>query len=95
MNTRFIIRRIYIFSSKKPDPFFNALYDIAVNCNKAAHYAEEFKITSIADLKELSVTLKKYETEEQKDPVEIDYQKLEQENIDKYYQEKSVKKVKK
>ncbi len=52
-----------MFSSKKPDPFFNALYDIAENCNKAAHYAEEFKITSIADLKELSVTLKKYETD--------------------------------
>lgn len=52
-----------MFSSKKEDPFFSALYKIAENVNKASHYAEDFHITSIADLKELSVTLKKYETD--------------------------------
>lgn len=52
-----------MFSSKKEDPFFAALYQIALNINKSAHYAQDFKITSIADLKELSVTLKKYETD--------------------------------
>lgn len=52
-----------MFSSKREDPFFAALYKVAENINKASHYAEDFKITSIADLKELSVTLKKYETD--------------------------------
>lgn len=52
-----------MFSSKKEDPFFAALHKIAENINKASHYAEDFRITSIADLKELSVTLKKYETD--------------------------------
>ncbi|MBQ0139144.1 MAG: DUF47 domain-containing protein [Kurthia sp.] len=52
-----------MFSSKKEDPFFAYLYRIAENINKASHYAEDFRITSIADLKELSVTLKKYETD--------------------------------
>ena len=52
-----------MFSSKKEDPFFAALYQIAENLNAASHYADDFRITSIADLKELSVTLKKYETD--------------------------------
>lgn len=52
-----------MFSSKKEDPFFAALYQIAENLNAASHYADNFRITSIADLKELSVTLKKYETD--------------------------------
>lgn len=52
-----------MFNSKKEDPFFAALYKIAENINKSAHYAQDFKITSIVDLKELSVTLKKYETD--------------------------------
>lgn len=52
-----------MFSSKREDPFFAALYQIAENLNTASHYADDFRITSIADLKELSVTLKKYETD--------------------------------
>lgn len=52
-----------MFSSKKENPFFAALYQIAENLNAASHYADDFRITSIADLKELSVTLKKYETD--------------------------------
>lgn len=52
-----------MFSSKKEDPFFAALDQIAENLNAASHYADDFRITSIADLKELSVTLKKYETD--------------------------------
>jgi len=52
-----------MFSSKKEDPFFSALLKIAQNVKEATHYADEFKITGVADLKELSVTLKKYETD--------------------------------
>ncbi|ETT82939.1 DUF47 domain-containing protein [Viridibacillus sp. FSL R5-0477] len=52
-----------MFSSKKQDPFFASLLKIAETVNEAVHYADDFKITSIADLKELSVTLKQYETD--------------------------------
>ncbi|MFE6168254.1 DUF47 domain-containing protein [Viridibacillus arvi] len=52
-----------MFSSKKQDPFFASLLKIAEAVNEAVHYADDFKITSIADLKELSVTLKQYETD--------------------------------
>ncbi|MBK3494611.1 DUF47 domain-containing protein [Viridibacillus sp. YIM B01967] len=52
-----------MFSSKKQDPFFASLLKIAETVNEAVHYANDFKITSIADLKELSVTLKRYETD--------------------------------
>ncbi|MGE7837830.1 DUF47 domain-containing protein [Viridibacillus arvi] len=52
-----------MFSSKKQDPFFASLLKIAESVNEAVHYANDFKITSIADLKELSVTLKQYETD--------------------------------
>ncbi len=52
-----------MFSSKREDPFFSALLKIAQNVNEATHYADDFKITGVADLKELSVTLKKYETD--------------------------------
>ena len=33
------IRRLYMFSSKKEDPFFAALLKVAKNVNEAAHYA--------------------------------------------------------
>ncbi|MFC4410443.1 DUF47 domain-containing protein [Chungangia koreensis] len=52
-----------MFSSKKTDPFFAELLKIAENVNEAAHYAEEFKIVSVADIKEFSIKLKNYETE--------------------------------
>jgi predicted phosphate transport protein (TIGR00153 family) len=52
-----------MFSSKKQDPFFTALLKISETVRDATHYAEDFKIVSVADLKELSVKIKNYETE--------------------------------
>jgi predicted phosphate transport protein (TIGR00153 family) len=52
-----------MFSSKKQDPFFTALLQISETVREAAHYADDFKIVSVADLKELSVKIKNYETE--------------------------------
>jgi predicted phosphate transport protein (TIGR00153 family) len=52
-----------MFSSKKQDPFFTALLKISETVRDATHYAEDFKIASVADLKELSVKIKNYETE--------------------------------
>lgn len=52
-----------MFSSKKTDPFFAEMLKIAENVNEAAHYADEFKINSVADIKEFSIKLKNYETE--------------------------------
>lgn len=52
-----------MFSSKKQDPFFTALLQISETVREAAHYADDFKIISVADLKELSVKIKNYETE--------------------------------
>ena len=52
-----------MFSSKKQDPFFTALLKISETVRDATHYAEDFKIVSVADLKELSVKMKNYETE--------------------------------
>ena len=51
-----------MFSSKKQDPFFAALHKIAVNMQEAVHYANDFRIQTVADLKEISVRLKEYET---------------------------------
>lgn len=52
-----------MFSSKKQDPFFAALLGIAETVREATHYADDFKIVSVSDLKELSIKLKNYETE--------------------------------
>ncbi|MCZ8536830.1 DUF47 domain-containing protein [Paenisporosarcina quisquiliarum] len=52
-----------MFSSKKQDPFFTALLGIAETVREATHYADDFKIVSVSDLKELSIKLKNYETE--------------------------------
>ncbi|MBB4825145.1 putative phosphate transport protein (TIGR00153 family) [Sporosarcina luteola] len=52
-----------MFSPRKTDPFFSALLTIAEHVKEAMHYANDFKVTSVADLKEVSVQLKKYETE--------------------------------
>lgn len=51
-----------MFSSKKQDPFFNSLHGIAVNMQEAAHFANDFRIDTVADLKEISFKLKEYET---------------------------------
>lgn len=51
-----------MFSSKKSDPFFDSLSKIAENMREAVHYANDFRIESVADLKEISVKIKNYET---------------------------------
>lgn len=51
-----------MISSKKQDPFFSSLLKISENVRDAAHYADDFKIHTVSDLKELSVHLKNYET---------------------------------
>lgn len=48
---------------RKTDPFFTALLTIAKNVQEAVHYASDFKINNVADLKEVSIQLKKYETD--------------------------------
>ncbi|MEK3936801.1 DUF47 domain-containing protein [Sporosarcina sp. FSL W7-1349] len=52
-----------MFSPRKPDPFFTALLTIAQHVREAMHYAHDFKVHSVADLKEVTVKLKEYETE--------------------------------
>ena len=51
-----------MFSPRKTDPFFAALLEIAEHVQEAMHYANDFKVTSVADLKEVSFKLKEYET---------------------------------
>jgi predicted phosphate transport protein (TIGR00153 family) len=51
-----------MFSSKKQDPFFTALLQISEIVREATHYADDFKIVSVSDLKELSIKMKNYET---------------------------------
>ncbi|MDW0110080.1 DUF47 domain-containing protein [Sporosarcina aquimarina] len=52
-----------MFSPRKTDPFFAALLTIAEHVQEAMHYANDYKVTSVADLKEVSIVLKKYETD--------------------------------
>ncbi|MDN4606419.1 DUF47 domain-containing protein [Sporosarcina highlanderae] len=52
-----------MFGPRKTDPFFSALLEIAEHVQKAMHYAHDFKVTSIGDLKEVSIKLKEFETE--------------------------------
>ncbi|WP_144510680.1 DUF47 domain-containing protein [Bacillus sp. FJAT-22090] len=51
-----------MIGSKKTDPFFASLLNIAKNVQEAAHYADDFRINTVADLKEISVHVKNYET---------------------------------
>ncbi len=51
-----------MFSSKKQDPFFSALHKIAENVREGIHYANDSRITSVTDLKEVSIKMKEYET---------------------------------
>lgn len=51
-----------MISSRKPDPFFSSLLKIAENVQEATHYADDFKINTVSDLKEISVHVKNYET---------------------------------
>ena len=52
-----------MFSQRKPDPFFVALLTIAELVQESIHYANDFKVDTAADLKEVSIRLKKYEKE--------------------------------
>lgn len=52
-----------MFNKRKTDPFFVALLTIAELVQEAVHYADDFKVTNVADLKEVSIQLKKYEKE--------------------------------
>lgn len=52
-----------MFNQRKTDPFFTALLTIAKNVQEAVHYADNFKVETAADLKEVSIKLKNYETE--------------------------------
>ncbi|WP_413363936.1 DUF47 domain-containing protein [Lysinibacillus sp. 3P01SB] len=51
-----------MFNSRKQDPFFSSLHKIAENMQEAVHYANDFRIETIADLKEISIKMKEYET---------------------------------
>lgn len=52
-----------MFNRKKSDPFFDSLAKIADNVQEAMHYANDFRITSLEDLAEISTRMKKYETD--------------------------------
>lgn len=52
-----------MFKIKKTDPFFTALLEIAEHVQESIHYTNEYKIESVADLKEISIQLKNYERE--------------------------------
>ncbi|PIC79361.1 hypothetical protein CSV75_12245 [Sporosarcina sp. P18a] len=47
---------------RKPDPFFTALLDIAKHVQASMHYANDSKVNSVSDLKEISIRMKEYET---------------------------------
>ncbi|MEG0386435.1 MAG: DUF47 domain-containing protein [Solibacillus sp.] len=51
-----------MFSSRKPDPFFEGLLIIAKNVQQGANYAKECTITNVADLKQIQIKMKSYET---------------------------------
>ncbi|AOV06596.1 DUF47 domain-containing protein [Sporosarcina ureilytica] len=52
-----------MFNFNKTDPFFTALLEIAEHVQEAVHYAHDFKIEKVSDLKEVSIRLKNYERE--------------------------------
>ncbi|MEG0260408.1 MAG: DUF47 family protein [Lysinibacillus sp.] len=52
-----------MFNSKKQDPFFQSLLKIAKNVNEGIYYAKNSKIENEDSLKEITVTMKKYETD--------------------------------
>ena len=52
-----------MFSRKKADPFFEVLAKISVNVQEAVHYANDFRIQNLEDLREISTRMKKYETD--------------------------------
>ncbi|MER2028918.1 MAG: DUF47 family protein [Solibacillus sp.] len=51
-----------MFNSKKPDPFFEGLLNIAKNVQQGANYAKESTITTVSELKQIQIKMKSYET---------------------------------
>ena len=51
-----------MFSSKKPDPFFEGLLNIAKNVQKAMHFANDAQVKTVADLKQTAIKMKSFET---------------------------------
>ncbi|KGR77839.1 DUF47 domain-containing protein [Ureibacillus manganicus] len=51
-----------MFNSRKPDPFFISLHKIAENMREAIHYANNAKYGTVAELKDVSIKIKQYET---------------------------------
>lgn len=52
-----------MFNFNKTDPFFTALLEIAEHVQESIHYANDFKINNVTDLKEFSIKMKNYERE--------------------------------
>lgn len=52
-----------MFSRKKTDPFFEVLAKISVNVQEAIHFANDFRIRNLEDLREISTRMKRYETD--------------------------------
>lgn len=48
---------------RKPDPFFTSLLEIAKHVQESMHYANDFKVETVGDLKNVSIRMKKYETD--------------------------------
>lgn len=51
-----------MFNSKKPDPFFEGLLNIAKNVQQGANYAKESTITTVSELKQIQIKMKSFET---------------------------------
>lgn len=51
-----------MLTPRKPDPFFTALLEIAKHVQESLHYADDFKVETVADLKEISIKMKAFET---------------------------------
>ena len=51
-----------MFNSKKADPFFSALLNIAKNVQNGTNYAEQCEIENITELKQISIKMKSFET---------------------------------
>ena len=52
-----------MFSRKKTDPFFEVLAKISVNVQEAIHFANDFRIQNLENLREISTRMKRFETD--------------------------------
>ena len=62
LQTSFLGGFYSMFNSKKPDPFFEGLLNIAKNVQQGANYAKESTITTVSELKQIQIKMKSYET---------------------------------